>query len=344
MKRVDERDMMFSRMAFDRDSDAYKDYYKRNPDKKDIDDQLRNKNDLYSKDTPTYDPLLAPAACANFEFLSDIRNLCEGSPAKEKIEVEAEIVTGVIKKLALHYSALDVGIAYADEKFYYSHRGRRQENYGDVVDTSLRNAIVFTVEMKKDIINTAPQVSAGLEASKAYVDAAVVGMQISYYIRALGYNARCHMDGNYLMPCIPLAEEAGLGEQGRNNLLISRKNGPFCRIGIVTTDMPLIYDNHEENNIKRFCKLCGMCIKTCPAKTIPQGDDSATWHIEQEKCYDIWTSIGNDCGVCISACPIGQEIDTKDIKNMSDEEMNKFIEEYKKKYGSRKRVMGKYFI
>ena len=105
----------------------------------------------------------------------------------------------LIKKLALHYGALDAGIAKADEDFYYSYRGRHSENYGEKVDTSLSTAIVFTVEMKQDIINTAPQVSAGVEASKAYVDAAIVGLQLAYYIRALGYSARCHMDANYLM-------------------------------------------------------------------------------------------------------------------------------------------------
>ena len=218
------------------------------------------------------------------------------------------------------------------------------ENYGDVVDTSLKNAIVFTVEMKQDVINTAPQVSAGVETSKAYIDAAIVGMQISYYIRALGYNARNHMDGNYLLPMIPVAEQAGLGEQGRNNLLISRKNGCFCRIGVVTTDMPLEFDKRVEFDVKRFCAFCSLCVNTCPAKTIPRGDSVENWHIEQEKCYDIWTSIGNDCGVCISACPMGQGISPSQIKDMSDTEILDFIAEYRAENGSRKRVMGKYFI
>lgn len=339
MKRVDERDMMFSRMSYREGTQAYEDYYIRNPGKKQADDELRSKPALYSAETPTFDTLLAPAADANFALLADMRKLCEGKPAQNKVDVDVNEITQLLKKLAIHYGAQDVGIAQADEEFYYSHRGRHIQNYGDVVDTSLKNAIVFTVEMKQDIINTAPQVSSGLEASKAYVDAAIVGLQLSYYIRSLGYNARCHMDGNYLMPCIPIAEQAGLGERGRNNLLISRKNGCFCRIGIVTTDIPLVNDVKIDYNVKRFCKLCGMCIKTCPAKTIPSGDDSSLWHIEQEKCFEIWTSIGNDCGVCISSCPVGQGINLEDIKDMTDDEIAEFLQ----KYGARKRVMGKYF-
>lgn len=344
MKRVDERDMMFSRMSYEKDSDQYNDYYGRNPDKKDIDDELRKKPHLYSDGTPTYHPILAPAAVANFEFLADIRKLSEGKPAAQKTEVDSQEITDVIKKLTLHYGAADVGIAYASDEFWYSHRGRHKENYGEVVDTHLKNAIVFTVKMKQEVINTAPQVSAGLEASKAYIDAAIVGMQISYYIRQLGYNARNHMDGNYLMPMIPIAQAAGLGEQGRNNLLISRKDGCFCRIGVVTTDMPLVYDKSADFGVKRFCELCSLCVNTCPSKTIPRGDDSVNWHIEQEKCYDIWTSIGNDCGICISACPMGQGILPTKIIDMTDEEILDFIAEYREKNGTRKRVMGKYFV
>lgn len=344
MKRVDERNMMFSRMAYEKDSKEYNEYYRLNPDKKDVDDELRNKPDLYSDETPTYDPILAPAAVANFEFIADIRKYCEGKPAETKIEVEPKKISDAIKKMTLHYGAADVGIAYAGDEFWYSHRGRHKENYGEEVNSNLKNAIVFTVVMKPDVINTAPQVSAGVETSKAYIDAAIVGMQISYYIRQLGYDARNHMDGNYLMPLIPIAQEAGLGEQGRNNLLLSRKNGCFCRIGVVTTDMPLVYDKKADFNVKRFCEICSLCVNTCPAKTIPRGDDSANWHIEQEKCYDIWKSIGNDCGVCISACPMGQGILPTKINDMSEEDIQDFIADYREKNGTRKRTMGKYFI
>ena len=43
MKRVDERDTMFARMSYDVGSNEYKDYYKRNPKKKVIDDEIRKK-------------------------------------------------------------------------------------------------------------------------------------------------------------------------------------------------------------------------------------------------------------------------------------------------------------
>ena len=193
-------------------------------------------------------------------------------------------------------------------------------------------------------INTAPAMPTAVESSKAYIDAAVIGLQIANYVGSLGYSARCHMDGNYLMPAIPIAVKAGLGERGRNSLLISRNHGCFVRIGMVTTDLELIPDEPSGLDTERFCKLCGRCIKTCPAKTIPASNDSADWFIVQEECYKRWRILGTDCGICISACPLGQDLAPENIKDMTDSEIEKYLDNYYKNHGSRKRNTGKVFI
>lgn len=343
MKRFDERDIIFSRMGYKEGAKGYTDYYKRNPQNEDIDAELRSMNDLCEPGTPTYDPLLAPLVEANFELISNLRKYCNVQPNGERVDVKKEDVTSLIKNIALHYGAEDVGIAYADEDNYYSHRGRHEEDYGEPVDTSLKYAIVYTVKMEKDAINTAPAMPTAVESSKAYVDAAVIGLQIANYIGNLGYRARCHMDGNYLMPAIPIAVKAGLGDIGRNNLLISKKNGCFVRIGIVTTELELIPDKPVSLDVERFCRLCGRCAKTCPARTISHSDDSKEWGIEQEKCYKIWRGLGTDCGICISACPIGQELPAQTIKDMTDAQILEFLDDYQSKYGSRNRNTDKVF-
>jgi len=299
---------------------------------------------LCAQNTPTYDPMLVPAVEANFELLAHLRQFCNGEVNAIKTQVDTQEISSLIKNMTAHYGAVDVGIARTDEEFYYSHRGRHTQNYGDAVDTSSKYAIVFAVEMSVDAVNTAPAMSACLETSKAYVDAAVIGLQIAQFIRGLGYDARCHMDGNYLMPAIPIAVEAGLGERGRNSLLISRANGCFVRLGIVTTELALQTDAKANLNIERFCRLCALCVKTCPARTISESGDSATWRIEQEKCYKTWRSLGTDCGICISACPIGQEIDAENIKDMTEEQIIAFVDGYKAKFGSRKRNRNKGFV
>ena len=46
LNRSDERDTMFARAHYTPGSQAYEDYYKRFPEKKDIDDSLRHRPDL----------------------------------------------------------------------------------------------------------------------------------------------------------------------------------------------------------------------------------------------------------------------------------------------------------
>jgi len=338
MKRKDERDIMFARINYNPGTPQYDDYYSRHPEKKETDDELRSRFELFSPQTPTFNEILSPAADANFDLLADIRHLCEGEAAPDKTMIDLHEASQVIKSLALKYGALDAGTTFLDDEMFYSCRGRLPESYGDKVDTSLRNAIVFTVKMDEVPINTAPAISVSVETSRAYIEAAVIGLQISYLIRRLGYEARCHMDANYLLPLVPAAIKAGLGERGRHSLLISRENGSFARIGAVSTDMPLEFDTAEPLGIERFCKICRRCIKTCPARTISDSQKPEDWHIDQELCYSRWRHFGTDCGICISTCPIGQDLPAGEIAGMSNKDIYNFIEEYNEKYGTRKRT------
>ena len=343
MKRIDERDIMFARMQYKPGTIQYEDYYRRYPERKEGDDELRSRSELYAPETPTFDHILSPAADANFNLMADIRHLCEGEPSNTKTELDTADASKVLKNLALKYGALDAAIAYLDKDMFYSHRGRLLEYYGKEVDTSLRNAIIFLVKMDEEPINTAPAITESVETSKAYVEAAVIGLQITYAIRGLGYNARCHMDANYLFPVVPAAVKAGLGERGRHSLLISKVNGPFVRIGAVTTDLPLVFDESPPIGIERFCKICRRCIRTCPAQTISDSQKPVDWRIDQELCYGRWRHLGTDCGICISTCPLGQDLPVSEIVKMSNKEINQFIEKYNAKYGTRKRTRGDCF-
>lgn len=124
MKRIDERDVIFSRMGYSQGSYEYEDYYRRNPDKKAIDDELREMGGLTDKDSPTYNEMIVPAVNANFMFLSKIMQFCDEKPAEQKIETDPIEVSRIIKNMALHYGAASVGITRAKDEFFYSHRGR----------------------------------------------------------------------------------------------------------------------------------------------------------------------------------------------------------------------------
>jgi epoxyqueuosine reductase len=62
-----------------------------------------------------------------------------------------------------------------------------------------------------------------------------------------------------------LAQRAGLGWQGKNSILISKKYGSFFFIGGIITDLEL-----EFNRIpaKDYCGNCRLCIDNCPTGAI----------------------------------------------------------------------------
>lgn len=333
---------MFARMSYEEDSDAYKDYYDRNPDKKEGDDHIRTLPNLLSEGTMAYHPINAKLPDAIFGILADIKDLSEGPVSEIKVETSPEEMTRKIKNIARHFGAKDVGICEMKDDFYYSYRGRHKENYGEKVEGTHKYAISFIVEMDKDMINRAPMLEEEIEVSKGYLDAGIIGLVISYFLRALGYESRNHMDGNYLLIAPLVAEHAGLGQIGRMGILNTKKYGPRVRIGVVTTDLELIVDNEDDYGFSEFCEMCGKCIRTCPSKAIQSSkreliDGVLRWKIDQEKCYERWRSLGTDCGVCLSSCPFSQGVDIEKIKTMkgNPDVMRSILREHEEKYGIR---------
>ena len=307
MKKFDERDTMFARKALRPESDAYRDYYERHPEKKEIDDHLRKLSQKLKKN-PVTDPVKSNLVDAAFSFLADINHLSDGLPASEKLPVEPEKITEFLKQTAKEYGADLVGITKINKDHFYSHRGRKTENYGDPINCVHSYAIVFAVEMEKDKIDLAPAIEESIETSRIYVKISIVGMILSYYLRRLGYESRNHMDANYLLPLPSLAEEAGLGELGRIGFLVTKKFGPRVRLGAVTTNLELIADEKQDFGIREFCETCHLCEKACLGHAIPSDASIENagrhyWQIEGEKCYEVWKRIGTDCGVCMKVCP-----------------------------------------
>ena len=345
--KVDERDTMFSRMNLEVGSKEYKYYYDKNPDQQEFDDEIRLKPHLCSEGTATYNPILSKIADSNFNYITDIRKLSQGEPNPVITEIEVDYASELFSELALHYGAIKVGIVELKDKFIYSHRGRHTDSYGDPVNLDHKYGIVFAVEMDKEVMRRAPQVASVMETSKAYIDAATIGMQLSYYLRELGYEARNHMDGYYLVHCVSMAYEAGLGEVGRNSLLTTLEYGSRLRLGVVTTNLELKPSTIKEFGLKDLCVKCRKCIRTCPGQAISKEDIVDNWQIDQQGCYNRWRSLGTDCGICITTCPLSQdspydlfkdELKTKEDKEnfwLDEVRIDKVIKHFEEEYGIR---------
>lgn len=348
MNRVDERDIIFSRANYEKNTDIYNDYYGKNPDKKAIDDSLRSRPNLCSEGTMTFNEVNSPMATSAFQFLSDISHLCEGEVNPTKVSTNKKIITKRIKGFAKHYGAKLVGITKLKDHHFYTHRGRHSEVYGQEVSCDHKYGIVFAVPMEKDMINRGPMLAEVVETSKAYVDVSIIGMILSYYIRSLGYESRNHMDSNYLLMPVLLAQDAGIGSIGRNTILTTKDYGSCVRLGVVTTNLELEEDEPTDFGLDSFCRVCKKCSFICPSQSLSNELEKTTnntynWTIDVESCYAKWRYLGTDCGMCVSVCPFSQQLDSiKEITSFNDnpKAIKKVLNEYTEKFGKRPFVPG----
>lgn len=111
IKRIDERDVMFSRASYREDEERYADYYRRNPEKQPIDDSIRSLPGLCSPLTPTYNPIAAAVAEGNFQYLYDISRYVEGAKTTTTPRtVKPSEVSRMIKEISKYFGAVLVGI------------------------------------------------------------------------------------------------------------------------------------------------------------------------------------------------------------------------------------------
>ncbi len=313
MRRFDERNTIFSRMNLEKGTEEYKEYYNQNPEKKEIDDELRDHPPLFSKNTLCYQKLSSELPLSTYNFLSDLKKFSEKKKSKENhkiTDISTQKITQKLKELSKLYGADIVETTELNKDFYYSHRGRDPERFGEEIKNCYDYAIVFATEMDKEMIEEAPKIPEAIEASRGYVKTAIIGFILSYYIRELGFEARNHMDGNYLIPLTFLAEKSGIGEIGRLGVILTEEYGPRVRLGAVTTNLELNIENKEkETSLKEFCKECKICAEKCPADAISKSGSKEVegyqiWKRDPEKCFKQWKKLGTDCGICIKQCPL----------------------------------------
>ena len=108
----------------------------------------------------------------------------------------------------------------------------------------------------------------------------------------------------------PLAQSAGLGWQGKNTILTSRKFGAWMFLGSIFTNIELPEDKpHPEN-----CGSCTACLDICPTNAFP-----APFKLDARKCLAYYNNehhgaipmqyrkpMGNrvfGCDDCLAVCP-----------------------------------------
>jgi epoxyqueuosine reductase len=108
----------------------------------------------------------------------------------------------------------------------------------------------------------------------------------------------------------PLAQEAGLGWQGKHTNLVSREFGSWLFLGSVFTTLEIEADAPERDH----CGVCRACLDICPTRAFP-----APYQLDTRRCISYLTiehkghiarefreAVGNriyGCDDCLAVCP-----------------------------------------
>ena len=133
------------------------------------------------------------------------------------------------------------------------------------------------------------------------------------YVHESGFRAAYstrmkHFDKDVLMSCWSerhIAEIAGLGRFGLNNLLITRA-GSCGRFGSVVTDLPVVADRPEteERCLYKLTGGCMKCVKNCPTGALRE--DGFYREVCFAMCMENEARCGADvCGKCAVDIPCG---------------------------------------
>lgn len=306
--RVDERDIMFSRAERIPGTAAYRDFYSRRPELRNRDDRIRQLTPLYQRGGKFYDQKITPEASKYFDSIDDVKPNTNIEQKWESISHTEKDLTKAVKQLAKELGAVAAGCCELNKKYIYTHKGRFDRDYSNIVDLEHHSVIVFLVEMDFNQMQHAPRAETLHESAIQYYRAARIAKSVEVILKNAGHSAKAHYDAHYDIILPPLAVLSGLGEVGRNNILIADKYGSRVRIGAVTTDMPLKFDTLRTLGVQRFCSVCLKCAENCPPKALSKvGKEKirgiAKWPTNVERCYTLWRMYGTDCGICMASCP-----------------------------------------
>lgn len=150
-----------------------------------------------------------------------------------------------------------------------------------------------------------------------------------FYFKELYSRARAIFDGHIRAACdtspineVAMAVKAGLGDVGRNGLLLNNRYGSYAFVAEFFSDLPVtdpVFEGIPRRDKGRFCLGCGACERACKTGGVKDKTRCVSF-INQKKRLDdgderviresglVW-----GCDLCQEACPLNKGAEESEI-------------------------------
>jgi ferredoxin len=233
-------------------------------------------------------------------------------PEKNRSANDPAANARAIKSLMYYLGADMTGACEAKRYCWYSH----QED-GTPIDIYHRGAVVMLVDQGFETMEGASGDDwiSGAQSMRAYMRGGEICGVVAAFIRSLGWSARSQTNADSDVLQLPLVLLAGLGELSRiGELVLNPFVGPRFKSAVVTTDLPLQWDQPIDFGLQDTCSKCMKCARECPCSAISFGDKVMfngyeMWKPDVERCtrYRVTNPHGSACGRCMKTCPYNHE-------------------------------------
>jgi ferredoxin len=170
------------------------------------------------------------------------------------------------------------------------------------------NAIVLSMEMDKDGIDSAPSIACMRTVMETYRDLGRIANNLAEFLRERGFGAHAGhpLNGVALYP--PLAQMAGLGWMGLNGIIVTPEHGPRVRLAAVFTSIKNLpfSESNDHKWVADYCESCKICIKKCPPEALygapVDHEDGSYTYVENSLCFPYFNKY-HGCSICVAVCP-----------------------------------------
>jgi epoxyqueuosine reductase len=228
------------------------------------------------------------------------RRVSRRAPATPPRRKTPDELTAGLKAAAALAGVSAVGVTEYELKYRFDDYPHKHEESGH------DKVIVCVLEENYDALQTTPSARHDRATMACVSELMKMQQGLARYLQAEGYTAHVHdYEGGAVT--VPYAVMAGLGQLGLNGVLLTPFAGPRVRLGLVTTNAPLTFDQPVDYGIPKICDNCRACVRNCPAKALSarrqtyRGAEKSK--INAQRCAPV-LAVAHDCGICLKVCPV----------------------------------------